>query len=356
MTNILPKAQILMLLRFERDQEQMMVKRLSDAERNAPSDPDHWTAKDYLANVLLWKELQTQALATILRGDAPPVWTTEKVQAGNDEGFRRFKDRAFQDVQTEGAQVHDAFIAQVERLSDEELNDPLHFAWQEGEPLRGETLGNGLWHPCTLLSAFYLESERKPAALQLQEDLLATVRTTDMPAENFGVVVYNAACFFARNGQSQRVLQLLPEALRLRPTLVELSKHDEDLAALRTDPRFQALYDDPALKAPESVLVSVDGLRDLLMETTPPVIVDVRGSTEYAAGHIAGAINIPVGMLKRKRTSFPAGRIVITYCNMHHRGESRGERAAAELRELGVDARTLDGGYPGWKDSGFPVE
>lgn len=356
MANILPKAQILMLLRFERDQEQMMVARLSDAKRNAPSDRDHWAAKDYLANILLWKELQTQALATILRGDAPPVWTSEKVKAVNDEGFLRFKSRTFQEVHAEGAQVHDAFIAQVDRLSDEELNDPLHFTWQEGEPLRGETLGNGLWHPCSLLSAFYLESKRTPDALQLQEDLVATVRTTDMPAENFGVVVYNAACFFARNGQSERALQLLPEALRLRPTLVELSKHDDDLDALRTDPRFQALYDDPALKAPESVLVSADGVRDLLTETTPPVIVDVRGSTEYAAGHIAGAINIPVGMLISKRNSIPAGRVVITYCNMHHRGESRGERAAAELRELGVDARTLDGGYPRWKDQGLPVE
>ncbi len=356
MTNILPQAQILMLLRFERDQELLMVARLSDAERTAPSDPDHWTAKDDLANIVLWKELQSQALATILRGDAPSVWTSEKVKAVNDDGFLRFKDHTFQEVQAKAAQVHDAFIAQVERLSDEELNDPLHFAWQEGEPLRGETLGNGLWHPCTLLSAFYLASDRQAAALQLQEDLLATVRATDMPAENFGIVVYNAACFFARNGQAERALQLLPEALRLRPTLVELSKHDEDFDALRTDPRFQALYDDPTLQAPASVLVTANELRDLLKETTPPVIVDVRGSTEYAAGHIEGALNIPVGMLKRKRTSIPTDRVVITYCNMHHRGESRGERAAALLRELGLDARTLDGGYPGWTEHGFPGE
>src|SRR6185437_9231718 len=125
---------------------------------------------------------------------------------------------------------------------------------------------------------------------------------------------------------------------------------------LRTDPRFQALYDDPMLQAPASVLVTADELCDWLKETTPPVIVDVRGSTEYAVGHIAGALNIPVGMLKRKHTSIPTDRVVITYCNMHHRGESRGEQAAAQLRELGLDAPTLDGGYPGWKYHGFPVE
>ncbi len=37
-------------------------------------------------------------------------------------------------------------------------------------------------------------------------------------------------------------------------------------------------------------------------------------------------------------------------------GESRGERAAAMLREHGYQARALDGGYPGWKEQGFPVE
>jgi len=41
---------------------------------------------------------------------------------------------------------------------------------------------------------------------------------------------------------------------------------------------------------------------------------------------------------------------------MHYRGESRGERAAAMLREQGYQARALDGSYPGWKEQGFPVE
>lgn len=50
------------------------------------------------------------------------------------------------------------------------------------------------------------------------------------------------------------------------------------------------------------------------------------------------------------------GRLIVTYCNMHHRGESRGERAAALLREKGYEARTLDGGYPAWKEAGLPVE
>ncbi len=41
---------------------------------------------------------------------------------------------------------------------------------------------------------------------------------------------------------------------------------------------------------------------------------------------------------------------------MFHRGMSRGERAASLLTQSGFDARALDGGYPGWKQAGLPVE
>ncbi len=41
---------------------------------------------------------------------------------------------------------------------------------------------------------------------------------------------------------------------------------------------------------------------------------------------------------------------------MFHRGTSRGERAASLLAQNGLDARALDGGYPGWKAAGLPVE
>jgi rhodanese-related sulfurtransferase len=40
---------------------------------------------------------------------------------------------------------------------------------------------------------------------------------------------------------------------------------------------------------------------------------------------------------------------------MHHRGESRGERAAALLNKRGVQAHVLDGGYPAWQEIALPV-
>ena len=54
--------------------------------------------------------------------------------------------------------------------------------------------------------------------------------------------LYNLACFYATTGQPDKALPLLPEALRLRPDLVEWSKEDSDLDTLRDMPAFQALY------------------------------------------------------------------------------------------------------------------
>ena len=87
-----------------------------------------------------------------------------------------------------------------------------------------------------------------------------------------------------------------------------------------------------------------------------PVVIDVRGPKEYAAGHMLGAINIPLGQLPKKLVKLTRDRLVVTYCNMRHRGSSRGEQALALLREKGYQVRALDGGYPAWKGAGLPVE
>lgn len=87
-----------------------------------------------------------------------------------------------------------------------------------------------------------------------------------------------------------------------------------------------------------------------------PLVIDVRGPKEYAAGHVLGAVNIPLGQLPKKLSKLSREQLVVTYCNMHHRGSSRGEQAAALLREKGYQAQALDGGYPRWKEVGLPVE
>jgi tetratricopeptide (TPR) repeat protein len=76
-------------------------------------------------------------------------------------------------------------------------------------------------------------------ATQLYEASVAAV--TDWP-EWYGLARYNLACFYALSGQTDKAIPELREALQLRPDLLEWSKQDTDLASLRDDPAYQALY------------------------------------------------------------------------------------------------------------------
>jgi rhodanese-related sulfurtransferase len=99
-----------------------------------------------------------------------------------------------------------------------------------------------------------------------------------------------------------------------------------------------------------------DTLVTMSAEAAPPLIIDVRGKADYARGHLPGAIHIPLADLPRKLKRLPTDRPIITYCNMHHPGQSRGERAAALLTEQGLHASALAGGFTAWEASQRPIE
>ncbi|MGO8948753.1 MAG: rhodanese-like domain-containing protein [Ktedonobacterales bacterium] len=102
-------------------------------------------------------------------------------------------------------------------------------------------------------------------------------------------------------------------------------------------------------------LTSPETLATMSAEAAP-VIIDVRGKADYARGHLPGALHIPLAELPRKLKRLPTDRSIITYCNMHHPGQSRGERAAALLAEHGLHASALAGGFTAWEASQRPVE
>lgn len=83
-------------------------------------------------------------------------------------------------------------------------------------------------------------------------------------------------------------------------------------------------------------------------------VLDVRPPQEYAAGHVPGAINVPVRELGQRLKELPAGQEIVAYC----RGPYcvLAYEAVAKLREHGFKARRLEDGFPEWKNAGLPVE
>jgi rhodanese-related sulfurtransferase len=84
------------------------------------------------------------------------------------------------------------------------------------------------------------------------------------------------------------------------------------------------------------------------------IVLDVRPSEEYRAGHIAGAISIPVGELEHRLAEIPADKEIIAYC----RGPYcvMAVEAVQKLRAQGRAARRLIEGFPEWRAAGLLVE
>jgi rhodanese-related sulfurtransferase/DNA-binding MarR family transcriptional regulator len=83
------------------------------------------------------------------------------------------------------------------------------------------------------------------------------------------------------------------------------------------------------------------------------VVLDVRPAAEYAAGHLPGAVSIPVGELRRRLAELPADREVVAYCRGPYCAFAH--EAVVLLREAGVSARRLEDGLPEWQAAGLAV-
>lgn len=83
-------------------------------------------------------------------------------------------------------------------------------------------------------------------------------------------------------------------------------------------------------------------------------VLDVRPPEEYAAGHVPGAVNVPLSELKHDLKKLNPEQEIVAYCRGPHCVLAFD--AIASLRRKGLKARRLEGGYPEWKTAGLPVE
>jgi rhodanese-related sulfurtransferase len=85
------------------------------------------------------------------------------------------------------------------------------------------------------------------------------------------------------------------------------------------------------------------------------VLLDVRGTEKYAAGHVPGAIDLAHRkIIGSKMAAYPAGTLFVVYCaGPHCNGAAR---AAVRLAKLGLPVKLMTGGITGWLDEGFALE
>ena len=83
------------------------------------------------------------------------------------------------------------------------------------------------------------------------------------------------------------------------------------------------------------------------------VVLDVRPTAEYSAGHIAGARSIPVNEIHRRLKEIPKSRRIVAYCRGRYCVYA--DDAVRALRRRGYRALRLEDGFPEWREAGLPV-
>ncbi len=83
-------------------------------------------------------------------------------------------------------------------------------------------------------------------------------------------------------------------------------------------------------------------------------VLDVRPPEEFAAGHLPGAVNIPLRELEQRVQELPHNQEIVAYC----RGPYcvLAYEAVVQLRKQGFSARRMEEGFPEWRLAGLPVE
>jgi NADPH-dependent 2,4-dienoyl-CoA reductase/sulfur reductase-like enzyme/rhodanese-related sulfurtransferase len=132
-------------------------------------------------------------------------------------------------------------------------------------------------------------------------------------------------------------IDVIAMAIQMGATVRDLAE-----AELCYAPQFGAAKD-PVNLAGMIAVNHLDGLMPLARwdDLAGAMLLDVREPDEYAAGHVEGAMNVPLSQLRDRHGELPRGRRVAVYC-------AAGQRAYYATRFLlqnGYDAANLSGGY-----------
>jgi rhodanese-related sulfurtransferase len=88
-----------------------------------------------------------------------------------------------------------------------------------------------------------------------------------------------------------------------------------------------------------------------LRERSGVPLIDVREVEEFAAGHVPGAVNLPMSTIGENLDALPDGAFDVI-CQVG----GRSARVVQALEARGYDATNVDGGTGAWAEAGYPVE
>ncbi|HET9219783.1 MAG TPA: metalloregulator ArsR/SmtB family transcription factor [Terriglobia bacterium] len=195
-----------------------------------------------------------------------------------------------------------------------------------------------------------------PARLEILELLAQGPRTVEALANESNLSIANASQHLQVLRQSGLVESqkhgLFVEYRLAGPDVFEMCRALRLVAETRSA-ELERLVRDHFGDRSETEMVSMEELLRRAKKDAI-VILDTRPAPEFAAGHIAGALSVPLEELQRQLRKLPKTKEYVAYCRGPYCVYA--DRAVEFLRKHGRRARRLLEGFPEWKAAGFPVE
>lgn len=235
------KAKLLSLLERAQTQQRdaLAIFGTEDAAAPTTGGGDAWTVKDHMGHLNFWRTQTLLRLAAAADGTTPP--DTSDIDALNAQAYLDRRDHTWADVHAESERLFTAAREHLARLSDDDLSDPNRYPWRNGQPLTVTVMGNFFSHPAEHYSQLFFERGDGERAIAQQQLVVDAIRDVFGPSPEYGNMLYNLGCLYARNDKPTEALDALREAFVHSPGLAEFAPKDSDLTSLHSRPEFQAL-------------------------------------------------------------------------------------------------------------------
>lgn len=234
------KQALLGLLKGVQADRDALYKGLSAKQKEELGTLQRWAARDHFSHLAFWYGNFARQLNASLKNEKVPL-VGNYFNEVNDGIFIRNRERPLEDLACEEVTGWRECVEILSAMSADDLCDPQKFAWLEGHAMVERALGNMGWHPESHFADYLVKQGELEKAAAMQEKFTRDIMQFDTWRSN---AIYNLGCFYALNGKPEKAIECVKEAFGMPDgkRLVEWSRQDSDLDAIRGEAAFKALF------------------------------------------------------------------------------------------------------------------
>ena len=210
---------------------------LTAEEKERRGSLQKWAARDVLTHLAFWEGHLNQVFEKGIKGEKIPA-AGDYLDRVNDGVLFAHIDQPIEEALVEEKTSYREFMKFLEGISAEDVVDTKKYVFLDGRTVMDRALGTFVYHIGFHISDYFIKNGRREKALELQEKLTELLIPFPRWKANS---IYNLACFYALNGMKAEAIEQLKLAFKEKEDLIEWSRQDSDLDALRDMPEYQAL-------------------------------------------------------------------------------------------------------------------